>query len=290
MDITGLLTSLGIEYRRHGSDSEVTENFVGVRCPLCSPQGNRFKLGIPLRNPFVATCWTCGKVKLWDFLAAAGVSPRDCKERFGLLDQGVSRKKEVAGKLEVPKAVVPMGKAHRAYLRKRGLDPELIESTWGVQGIGPDGGYLKWRLYIPIAWRGKPVSWTTRAISDEVTPKYRTAKPEQEKIHAKTLLYGHDLANHACIVVEGPGDAWRIGPGAVATMGTVVTRAQMAKLSRFSLRIICMDSDPAAQRRANTLAGDLSVFDGETLIVRLDSPDPGSATDKEVRQLRRMLR
>lgn len=289
MDLANLFSSLNIDFKRHGENSEVTERWIGVRCPYCSPFGDRFKLGFPIGVPWTGSCWTCGKMKLWDFLVAVGVSHEECKRRLGTLDRGLPDRREAPGRLVIPAGVEPMGKAHRACLKRRGLDPDVIESLWGVQGIAKSPK-LAWRLFIPIRWRGKAQSWTTRAISDENKPKYLTAKPHEEAISSKELLYGHDLANHACIVVEGPGDAWRIGPGAVATLGVAYSKAQVLKLSRFSLRIIAFDNDPKAQQRANILAGQLSVFDGETVIARLDSADPGSASQREVNELRRMLK
>ena len=99
MDVVNLLSSLGIDFKRHGENSEVTSGFIGVRCPLCSPHGDRYKLGIPIAVPWVASCWTCGKMKLWDFLIASGVSREVCKERLGTLDRGIPTKKVVGGKL-----------------------------------------------------------------------------------------------------------------------------------------------------------------------------------------------
>ncbi len=290
MDAPELFASLGIDYKRHGESSEVTANFVGTRCPLCSPHGDRYKLGFAISSPYVGSCWTCGKVKLWDFLDMSGVPRQTIKERFGHLEKGIPFKKMPAGKYVLPGGVQPMMEAHRKYLKGRGFDPDVIESCWGVQAIGNYPGGMKWRLFIPITWRGKPASWTSRTISKHYQPKYWSAKPDQEVYSNKTLLYGHDQAGHACIVVEGPFDVWAIGHGAVATLGTEYTQSQITKLARFHKRVICFDSSVDAQRRARSLADQLAVFDGETVVVELDSPDPGSADSKELTMLRKLIR
>jgi hypothetical protein len=105
----------------------------------------------------------------------------------------------------------------------------------------------------------------------------------------KDLLYGEDYCRDAIVVTEGPTDAWRIGPGAVATFGLAYSRAQVLRISRYPLRVICFDSEPEAQRQARRMRDELTAFPGETVIVRLDSKDAASAKPKEVRQLREFL-
>jgi hypothetical protein len=41
-----------------------------------------------------------------------------------------------AGKLKLPKGIVPMLSAHKEYLRGRGFDPDAVAKTWAVRGIG----------------------------------------------------------------------------------------------------------------------------------------------------------
>ena len=132
------------------------------------------------------------------------------------------------------------------------------------------------------------MSWTTRAIG-ESSYKYISAKSEQEAMNHKSLLYGEDLALNSIVVVEGPLDAWRLGPGAVATLGVNVTAAQILRISQYPFRSICFDSEPSAQRRARKLANQLSIFPGKTSIIQLDAPDPGEACPKEVKRLRKAV-
>jgi hypothetical protein len=53
---------------------------------------------------------------------------------------------------------------------------------------------------------------------------------------------------------------------------------------------VCFDNQAVAQRKARALCDELSAFGGETLNVILDAKDAGSATDKEIRKLRRLLK
>jgi hypothetical protein len=227
---------------------------------------------------------------LWEYLSTTtGKQGRELKAILGDLELAFPKKRVHTGRLVLPKGIKDMGKAHQLYLVKRSFDPNEIARLWGVQGIGI-ASRLQWRLFIPIMVDGETVSWTTRALTDEVSKRYIAAKPEEEKIPAPTLLYGMDYVRHVVAVHEGPTDVWRMGPGTVCTMGVKFSKAQIAALAKIPKRIVCFDSEPSAQRRAKDLCSRLEVFDGETLRVELDAPDPGSAKPKEVRAFRRLLK
>ncbi len=69
-------------------------------------------------------------------------------------------------------------------------------------------------------------------------------------------------------------------------MGVVYSQEQLILMSKFPVRVIAFDSEPEAQRRADKLCRELAGFGGKTLRVELKADDPGSATDKEIKQLR----
>ena len=183
-----------------------------------------------------------------------------------------------------PVGLQPLRGPYKAYLRQRGFDPCQIEALWGVLAGGP-AGKLAWRLWIPVHLDDRIVSWTSRAIGSDVQPRYLSASPDGEEVNHKTLLYGQDLAGHSVVVVEGPADAWAVGPGAVATMGLKWTPEQVAKLSRFAVRAVCFDRGATA--RAEALADILQQFPGETHIVELETgDDPAEADPDEIEELR----
>ena len=113
--------------------------------------------------------------------------------------------------------------------------------------------------------------------------------PEEEKYPLKKLLYGEDLALSSLIVVEGPLDAIRIGPGAVALCGVLFSNSQVSRIIRYPKRGICFDNEPKAQERARKLCETLKLFPGETYLITLKSKDPGEASDSEIKELRRFL-
>lgn len=296
MTIPEVLEELGIEMAPDGHHHQ-TEGWTNIDCPWCSPGAGAFRLGIADNG--ITNCWQCGPQRLWTSLAEASSKPL---REIGVLcaglggDRPAERTLERQGRLVIPPGVDIMMDAHRKYLKRRKLDPEGMERLWGVQGIGPEGGRLAWRLFIPIRREFETVSWTTRAIGD-TRLRYWTAKPEQEKISNRKILYGAELARNAIVICEGPIDAWSIGPGAVATLGLGFSQSQVRLMSKYAVRVVSFDREPAAQRRAKELCRELEPFDGDTYHVVLESNKDANAClltrsgRKEIRSLRsRFLR
>jgi hypothetical protein len=204
------------------------------------------------------------------------------------LDEPVQRAK-VQGHLKAPVGIEPLSGPHNRYLRDRSFDPAEIARLWQVQGIGI-ASRLSWRLFIPIMHQGEMVSWTTRSIGQHVAQRYISASAEEEKINHKHLVYGQDYCHHSIVVVEGPTDAWRVGLGAGALFGTGFTTAQVKKIVRHPFRYIVFDSSMEAQARAGELADQLSAFPGRTEVICLDAKDPGCASEREIRRLRKVAR
>ncbi len=289
MILTDIFDEHGIEYRTEGQHHHVRRGWIGVDCCYCSPHSGKFRLGINLSKGF-ANCWTCGGKRLIDVTSrltglASPVVARMLAD-LSLLPSQRNVPTGHTGHLRLPSGLEPLGKVHRGYLRKRGFDPNSIEKLWNIKGISLSGSRLDWRVWIPIIHRGQTVSWTTRSVGNN-SMRYVTAKPEEESIRAKTLLYGGDYVRNAVVVCEGPLDAWRLGPGAVATMGLAVSLSQTYRLGRIPSRTICFDNEPEAQKRAERLAKTLEPLPGVTHVIRIESgKDVAEADSEEVEQIR----
>jgi hypothetical protein len=291
MDFRLILDELKIAYapdaHRHSR-----AGWIQIDCPFCgNPGESKYHMGYNIANVYM-NCWSCGPKRIGDTLNQASGVPMN---RVLALLKGITKGKTAekvahAGKLKEPKGIMELQKAvpHQRYLDGRGFDPEEICYKWKVAAIGMHA-QLKWRLYIPILLKGQVVSWTTRSINDKGL-RYISASEEEEAVPHKTLLYGEDYCRQAIVVCEGPTDVWRIGPGAVATMGTSVTSDQLARISRYPVRAICFDNANAAQRRANELATTLCGLPGETYNIEIAADDPGSMTPEEVVDLRKNLK
>jgi hypothetical protein len=284
------LNENNVESRVPGEDHHVNRNWLGVRCPRCG--SSSFHGGFHESGAY--SCWSCGTHNPAEVLSELTGRPiRECWHVLKSSDFPFPAKQERTGKLSLPPDVGPLQKQHRTYLKQRGFDPDEIETTWGVRGIGLSSRKWAWRLFLPIHDRdGREVSWTTRRCSDDdPVQRYISASGEQQSFPAKQLLYGeHLVRGHAVIVVEGPLDAWAVGPGAVAVMGTSYTEEQAAMIAEHSVRIICFDREPDAQRRAEKLKRDLSVLPGDTTNhVCKTGKDASRVSARELRKIRRLL-
>lgn len=270
MTILEILDELRIPVAPEGHH-HVSTSWEGIDCPFCSPGSNSFRMGIPKDTNGSTSCWLCGPHRLWDSLVEASGRPMSevaalCRTIQGFRPGNASLKPRKA--LVIPEGASRLASPHKKYLRKRHLDPDVLQSLWGVQGFRVHSRF-PWALFIPIRLGEEIVSWTTRSIADH-GQRFITAKPTEERISSREVLYGAELARNAIVVVEGPTDAWSGGPGFVATLGVGYSPAQVRLISEFSVRVICFDVEREAQKRARKLVRLLKPFDGETYNVILE--------------------
>lgn len=285
--LTEVLREYGVDFKTAGEHRHVSQNWVGIDCPFCGRDSKKYHMGIHLVGLY-SNCWRCGPHPIVLTLASLlGCPFTEARRIRSEISPEVGETREVSGAFEEPPGLGPLTSPHRRYLERRGFDPDEVSRLWDLQGIGVTGESLRWRIWIPILYRDRPVSWTARAIGDGVEPRYINARAEQEAIPAREVLYGIDYCRSTVIVCEGPTDVWRVGPGAVATMGVGISPEQVALISRFPRRLICFDSDRPGQARARRLMRDLEPLEGATFNVVLDAKDPGSADPAEIRDLRR---
>lgn len=290
-----LLESYGIRVLTHDSGHHhARKGWLQMDCPHCSTAG-KFRLGWRLAYRYFA-CWVCGRVDRAETLSALIQEPiKTCLRLLSQVEAEeplTARTAQKRAKLVLPRRLGPLRNAHSRYLRGRGFDPNDLVRTWGIQGLGHDAEPgLEWRIFIPINLDGRTVSWTTRKLTDQGL-RYRSAAEDQEAYPHKRLLYGQDLvpAGGSIAIHEGPTDVWATGPGAVCTFGISFLPEQVERLSRYSRRVLCFDSQPEAQKRANELADMLEAFPGETLNVQLDAKDMASASEREKRKFRKLLK
>lgn len=286
MNLLDLLEELGVPKKHVGEHHHATPGRVQVDCPMCSPGSGRFRLGISTSYLY-CSCWACGRLNLWEVLQElTGWDWGKVKDTAGKLEKHELPKLVLHKKLVLPQGLGDLEEAHVRYLRERGFEPKELEKLWEVKGIGKHGR-PPWRIFIPIHYRGKLVSWTSRYLSPNISARYKTAAPEEEALRAKDLLYGEDYARNSLIVLEGPTKVWRVGPGSVCTLGVSFTREQVRKISKYPVRAVCFDGDEEGRKKAKELCEMLEPFPGRTYDVVLEShDDPADASEKEIKKLR----
>jgi len=285
MKFTDLLDQYNISYMTEGHH-HCRQGWVQLNCPFCAnPSSDKWHLGYHLQYGY-CNCWVCGPHYIGHVVSELfGITIHEAKCVLEGVERVSFKQIKVTGKLKLPTGLSSLRTIHRKYLKKRGFNPKELRQFWALQGTGKQSDY-PWRIFIPIIYQGKTVSWTSRTIGNG-DPKYITASKENESLFHKTLLYGEDFCRHVIIVVEGPVDVWRIGPGAAGSFGVRLSSEQIEKVSKYPVRVICFDNEKEAQKQASILCSTLSLFPGETYNVVVDEDDPGSMSVANVNKLRK---
>lgn len=289
-DAQQFVTDYHIQHWTAGNN--VSPGWVNIRCPMCSDQSNHGGF-----NPSGGYyhCWKCGghaiPAVIRALLGGTWDDARTIADSYDgyLADHCAQLRKKPQGKrIELPGG--PLESMHRRYLRGRGFKPSELARKYGIQGTGVAGDW-KYRIIIPIYYRGQLVAYQGRDITGKARLRYKTLDVESCVVDPKHILYNLDNCQGATIgVVEGVFDAWKMGDGIAATLGTAMTKSQIRILSGYSRVLFIFDPEPEAQARAQRSAEALAALgiDVEVVNTELDH-DPGDMTPDEVQGLRREL-
>ena len=266
------------------------EGWAQVHC-LCTGCRHGWHLGWNLEKGFFH-CWRCGPINKVQYLSAAlRLPPGDV---LGLLRQYETnrtppRRTPVARppSVPLPQGTGPLGRAHRLYLEGRGFDPDRLVEEWGLLATGQTADAWRWRVIIPITHEGELAAYQGRAIGPDVQPRYHTTDATACTVPPTELIYGLDrVPGDHVVIVEGVTGVWRLGPGAVATLGIDWKREQANRLRTFPTRYILFDPEPLARRKAISLARHLSQFGGHTEVLDDLPTDSGALPWSKVKRLR----
>jgi len=137
----------------------------------------------------------------------------------------------------------------------------------------------------PIFVGGRMVSYQGRDITGKADLRYKACRKDLELRDHKTVLYNADNAGDSIVVVEGVFDVWRLGDGAVATMGTSVTRRQIVEMAEYGRVFVLSDPEPEAQAKAMWLCGQLRILGVDAANNVLDSGDPADMAQADADKL-----
>ncbi len=296
LDIVRLCTERKVPFLLSGHH-HCKVGWVQMHCPKCAGGLQGWHLGFNLeRGNF--HCWRCGSIKTTEVLSgllrlshpADVYAVIEQYQKTGpILPSGRSHK--LPNQLRPPPGLTPIRLVHRAYLRMRGFRPAQLVRNWELQGTTFESGAWNWRVVYPIRdIDGRIVAWQGRAIHADAQPRYKTTSAHEMLVDAKTLIYGiHCVPGDAVVIVEGAADVWRLGPGAVASLGIGWKHQQINRLRGFNRRYLLFDPDLAAQRRATEAANHLSLFGGTTEIISGFATDPGDMPQHIADRLMRRL-
>lgn len=302
-----LLNDLGVPNWDAGKN--VAPGNVNIRCPFCDDHSNHGGFSID-RGAY--SCWRCkGGAPSIALARAANIPVETASSYIARYTTGKAPEtsRNTAKKASATSLKLPGGThcypCHRRYLESRNFDPCELEfrhgirytliERWGKKDI--DVGY---RIVIPVYdLEGRAVAWQARAINDEVQqPRYLFPDVEECLMHYKHTLYGAETctARDSIVVCEGIFDQWRLGPGAVATFGTSLTREQVNLLSRWRRVFFLFDPEDTAQAHGRDYARDLAAAGCRVEVCRTDNrdaagnlKDPGDMTPQEAREIMQEL-
>ena len=285
--LTEFLDAHGIEWSKTHAHSR--QGWTQVFCPRCGSEN--FHCGIK-DDLSRASCYKCGGFNVSSLLRLlTDANWQDIKQLVGdrvfIARDSVSESQGVYTPPTNLKEITEIPAVHD-YVRSRGFDPAYLSQIWNCKATGPISTY-PFRLFIPIYLGRKAVSWTARAACGQ-EQRYQTAKANEKTYDEKKLLFGNQFTKESCVVCEGGFDVFRIGKGAVATLGVSVTTHQVNLIADYYRRTIVFDNEPNAQLRARALAEQLSVFPGETFVVQIDAKDPAEAPQSEIDALRKFAK
>ena len=299
IDIVGLYQDKHVPTAPRGT-KHFRPGWINTHCPFCSGSQD-YHLGYSLEGHYFY-CWRCGwKSQEYALSGVLGISFGKAKALIGSYkvrqtspDRAESTISDRPISTYLPKGTKPLTASHKVYLKSRGFDPQELVEMWGLKATDHTAeNSWKWRIVIPIYFEQEMVSYITRTIGNR-PDKYRACPKSLEKIQHKKILYGWDgpiggthVVGPTVIVVEGPADVWRIGPGALAVFGDQPSSEQISLLKRFNRLFIMFDGDDAGRNAGEKLAWRMSGMGVDTTqIILPDKKDPGELDKNEVLKIR----
>ncbi len=295
MDLIEWFEDNDLEYWSSGKN--VSVGWVNIQCVFCDDLSNH--LGIRLSD-YRVHCWKCGGNTMANvIMAVTSCNYGEARRVLKSLAVGVDLPKiektlSVISKVRLPQEFTKkLPRLHRQYLRSRGFLPKKILRKYKLMACHTIGKY-KFRLVIPIIMNRKVVSFTTRAVVDDMTPKYLHAKQSESIIDPAHAIYNYDNLekNHDAFLVEGPLDVWKLGNGAVSIFGVEHTIEQLKHLSRKRIRnlYVLFDADAAGTKSAKKLAPIMAPICRSVEILTLENrSDPGELSTQEVTEIKTAL-
>ena len=294
IDIRDLLEQLQIDYSEKGKN--VSGGWIGVQCPFCDDQSDHLGLNLESKR---GTCFKCSKsTNIIGYLAAKlnnfnkaieiieGAIPRELKRK--VQEEHCSTVDVVRLPIDAQRGLSP---AHKAYLKKRRFNADILEQKFNLHSTGPDSiaDYGKWknRIIIPVVKNYQLVTFTSCSIEENTKFRYIHLSNEKSIIHVKQLLFGSEFSNGFNIfVVEGLFDAWRFGAGGIPTWGVKFTDRQVQLLSKYPNITVVGDGDKDGYNFNRKLSSALAVYSDVKYFDLQEGVDPDLLSKEEINHIK----
>jgi len=278
-DIISYLDEEGIPFDEEGKN--ISEGWIGLNCPFCDDPSNH--LGINLEDKRVS-CWRCGKKSLIQTIARfSNVSVSRSRSIISRHQSRIissrSRKASILDTLEETDIALPSSASknfpelHTAWLKKRNFEPAEVIKRYDLHAVYQTGKY-KYRIIAPIYVARRMVSFVGRDVTEEADTPYLNCPNEESLIPARRCLYNIDTVERVALIVEGITDVWRIGRGAVATLGTEFTKAQVNLLSGLDKVFVMFDAGRESTNMARKFSAAATSVVKSVEIIEMTTGDP----------------
>lgn len=295
--------SLGMDCYDRGKN--VSRGWLGIRCPFpsCSDRSNHCGITPDRQRYYCHICKSKGsiedlimQIESCDYGAAEAIVAR-FREDKGAPDfsQGRGLKPPIHGSYKagvLPELLLPqLPKSYIDFLIKRRFDPDTIINMYKVKVASLAEYKWKYRLLIPFFVKGRIVTFTGRDITGKSDVPYKHLSIADSIIDPKRTLYNIDRVKMrgAAAIVEGVFDAWRIGDGAVGTMGTTMEPEQILTLLSREPKRVVVALDAGAEKESKKIANDLTAYIPEVYQVIIERGDPDELPERDLTKIRRYL-
>lgn len=332
--LKSLLEDHGIRYVEEGPNTRRGE--VSIKCPMCGNADPSEHMGIDPKTGYWA-CWRNAKHRGRDlprlFTQLFGCSLQEARELLKQPNLGTGftqqfnsimnrhehvedDEKEIAqwpGEFRKLNDGV-LGKKYFRYLMSRGFNDteahEIInryDLRYAVKGKWTNRILIPTHLYQPsVVALPKVASWTGRAISESIQPKYKAFSGQCNDAdgNIKLRVFGawrYKNTETMCFITEGPLDAIKLdffgetqyygAFGGIAIFGLTATNYQQAILTSLAHRGVTLLSllDPTALAQNMQLCEQLSHVGAKRAKWPFDvTRDPGDLSEKEIHELIRV--
>lgn len=297
MDLIEFLQENDIEYYTEGKN--ISPGWTGLQCPYCDDQSNHCGIS-PDAKRF--SCWKCGETgKLYRLITQLiDVSFEQAHKFAYSIGQdtlgGTEERSSVTADstLDRPvQGILPKSCSskfpgvHKKYLRSRGFAVPYLKKEYKIKAVHTVGRY-RFRVIIPYYLNGEVVNFVARDVTDKSRKKYLACNNNRATIPIKSTFYNIDRIGKQAIIVEGVTDVWRIGKGAIASSGTIITNEQLLMLTEKEVEkaYIVFDEDAVskADRYANKLSAVMKVE-----VIELENGDPAEQDAQTISEIRGLL-
>ena len=207
--------------------------------------------------------------------------------RAGLHRQSYEEFKGSSKEIILPKRLFTS--KEREYLDSRGFTDKHVQYA-DIRGGGITGEWA-FRIVIPLVIQRRIVGATGRAIVPGMEPRYRNLPKQDQIIEMKSTFLGLDNAGSTPVVVEGPFDAIKGGPGFISGFGASLTSKQLLVLSRFKKVYFLFDNDSVGRAKSLQWAAEVSMIGVDTEILARDNgtKDLGGSPESLIKEIRSEL-